>query len=233
MKIMVSSLRGLPIHASDGRVGKVADLLFDETTWHVRWFVIRTASWLMGGRTVLIHPSAVERLDSDAHMLNVGLTKRQLEDSPDILLDEPVSRQIEYGIRGERDWDPAWGNPRFVAGVLGGLGICVSKRRLNEEASMHKTPRGGGPNDQGDPRLQSVFSLIGKHVWATDDSVGYLVDVCVDNTGWSLEYFLADIRTWLRIHPIIIPPSAITTISWPDQEIRLHVRRSSLKKNLS
>ena len=62
MLFAVSSLKGCEIAASDGRIGTVKDVLFDDQTWRVRWMVVDTGQWLPG-RKVLIHPSAIAPLE--------------------------------------------------------------------------------------------------------------------------------------------------------------------------
>ena len=118
------SLNGFAIEASDGRLGVVTNLLFDDASWSVRWMVAHAGHWL-NRRTVLIHPAAIGAADQRRRVLSVRLTRAQVEAIPDILVDEPVSRQIDYGEHGLKELDPAWGNPRFVAGVWGGIGSAA------------------------------------------------------------------------------------------------------------
>jgi len=53
-----SALKGYAIDASDGEIGTVADFLFDDRTWLVRWLVVDTGTWLTG-RKVLLHPVVI------------------------------------------------------------------------------------------------------------------------------------------------------------------------------
>ena len=43
-----SAINGYAIEASDGRVGTVSDLLFEDVGWVVRWLVVDTGNWLSG-----------------------------------------------------------------------------------------------------------------------------------------------------------------------------------------
>ena len=47
-------LRGRPLQARDGEIGKIVQMYFDDETWVVRYIVVR-AGWLLG-REVLIAP---------------------------------------------------------------------------------------------------------------------------------------------------------------------------------
>jgi len=48
-----SAIREYKILASDGEIGAVKDLLFDDRTWTARWLVVDTGSWLFGRKVLL------------------------------------------------------------------------------------------------------------------------------------------------------------------------------------
>jgi len=52
----VKQLEELVIGATDGPIGKVKDLYFDDEAWVVRYVVVDTNRWL-GGREVLVSPT--------------------------------------------------------------------------------------------------------------------------------------------------------------------------------
>lgn len=66
-----SELRGYEIAATDGTVGSVDDLLFDEARWALRWAVADTGGWL-SGRKLLLPASALGHPDAGARRLAVG-----------------------------------------------------------------------------------------------------------------------------------------------------------------
>lgn len=73
-----ADLVGFPIHASDGDIGQVEDLVVDETTWTITGIVVDTRKWLPG-RKVVVPCSAVHGIDWKEHRVNVNLTRDQLE----------------------------------------------------------------------------------------------------------------------------------------------------------
>ena len=54
-----SAINGFAIEASDGRLGTVTDLLFEDVGWIVRWLVVDTGNWLPDRRKVLLPLSAL------------------------------------------------------------------------------------------------------------------------------------------------------------------------------
>ena len=79
----VRLLKGLAIHATDGELGTAGQFYFDDETWAIRYLTVQTGGWL-GGRQVLISPFAIRHTDWPAKRLDVALTKKQVENSPDI-----------------------------------------------------------------------------------------------------------------------------------------------------
>src|SRR5271166_2798633 len=88
-----SAINRYAIAASDGRLGTVCDFLFDDANWLIRWLVVDTGNWL-SGRKVLLPPSVLGHLDPKGQKFSVGLTMQQVEDSPEIDTERPVSRQM-------------------------------------------------------------------------------------------------------------------------------------------
>ena len=88
----LTSLLGYVIRATDGDNGNVNDFLFEDDTWVLKYLVVKTGTWLHG-RRVLITPSALGQPDWSSHGLPVKLTRIEVQDSPDISADKPVSLQ--------------------------------------------------------------------------------------------------------------------------------------------
>jgi hypothetical protein len=128
MLIVGSALRGYAIQASDGRIGTVKTLLFDDISWKIRSLVIDTGNWL-SGRKVLVHPSAIGTLDHPGHNLLVRLSKAQVEAGPDIEQDRPVTMQMQSDLQSYYGWDPYWG-PNFYGPV--GFGIAPGATSTGE-----------------------------------------------------------------------------------------------------
>jgi hypothetical protein len=90
----ISDMRGFTIRAADGELGSIDDFLFDDEQRAIRYLVANTGGWLFG-RLVLVSPIAFRSVDWDGQRFEVELTRQQVEDSPAILQDEPVSRWKE------------------------------------------------------------------------------------------------------------------------------------------
>jgi uncharacterized protein YrrD len=55
---LITAIKGSQVLASDGEIGKVKEIYFDDDRWVVRYLVVDTGGWLTR-RHVLISPHAV------------------------------------------------------------------------------------------------------------------------------------------------------------------------------
>jgi hypothetical protein len=77
-----SRLKGFHLHASDGEIGHVDDFLVDPS-WKVAYLVVDTSNWV-GGKSVLVSPTAIANIDVEKQEIRVRLTRKEIEKSPSI-----------------------------------------------------------------------------------------------------------------------------------------------------
>ena len=92
----VHDLRRVTIAATDGELGSVRDLYFDDISWAVRYLVVDTGSWLPD-RWALISPKSVRRWDANSSTLHMDLTKTQFK----ACVDMNTRPGIDQAIRGQ------------------------------------------------------------------------------------------------------------------------------------
>ncbi len=232
-----SSLKGLELHASDGRLGTVVDLLFEDTSWKVRWVVVDTGGWL-NRRNVLIHPSAVTSAGRGAVRVDVALSMAQVEGSPEIGQDRPVSRRMEEDTYAYYGWDPLWSGGMFAGGMYGGMsGIAspVSAPALFGAGAAHEAGHVAGHTgsslEEGDPHLRSVAEVTGYHVHATDGDIGHVQDFLVDQASWGVRYLVVDTSNWWFGQHVLVSPHAIKEVDWSERHVLLVIVREQVKSS--
>ena len=209
-----SSLKGYKIAATDGSIGSVSDLLFDDTTWKLRWMVVDTGGWL-GGAKVLIHPSMIGMADDVDETLAVRLSRKQVEHSPGHLQDRPVSQQSESDLYDYYGWDPTWTGSFFgpAATMPGGLNSDLARRHNRAQL----------PVDAGDPHLRSINAVTGYHVHAADGAIGHVEDMLIDDQSWLINYLIVDTSNWWIGQHVLISPYAVTDINYSDSIVSLDI----------
>lgn len=207
----ISVLRGYAIEANDGPLGTVKDLLFDDRSWKLRWLVVETGCW-QTERKVLLHPSAVMRTDRMLHLLIMNLTRSQVEKSPGIDWDLPLSQRLEGRLYSYYHLDPTWGGRSYF------------DRQANPPPMIL-------PRDlpTGDGHLRSTLAITGYGVQAKDGDIGHVENFLFDDIDWSLRYLVIDTRTWWHGKRVLLSPYAITDIDWFANRITVNVTRSTIR----
>ena len=82
------------VHASDGDVGHVEDMLVDDQTWAIRYLVVNTSNWWLGYR-VLIAPQWIQGISWSDSKVSVKLTRNAIEGAPAYEAGAPLDRVQE------------------------------------------------------------------------------------------------------------------------------------------
>lgn len=218
MMSIASALKGLSICASDGKVGSISDMLFDDRTWRLRWMVADTGNWLPG-RLVLLHPQVMGKPDFNRKSLTVALTRARVEESPDIQNDLPVSRQMEQGVFAYYGWDPGWGGGAFAMdGMMPPLAATEATAVMDAQ-------------HEGDPHLRSITTTDGYIIHATDGEIGHVSDFLVDTATWTLRYVIVDTGNWWPGKHVLLAPSSVTEIDWINETMTVDVSQDKIRSS--
>jgi hypothetical protein len=90
----VREVVGYGVRTSDGREGRVFNLIVDDASWVVHFAVINTGKWL-AGRRVMISTARVARIDWENFVVNVRLECKEAEELPDYDNEESVNTALE------------------------------------------------------------------------------------------------------------------------------------------
>jgi hypothetical protein len=221
-----SAINGYDIEASDGALGTVSDLLFEDVGWIIRWLVVDTGNWLPG-RKVLLPLSALGQPDRALRRFPVKLTMQQVRGSPDIDTDLPVSRQIEAHVYDYYGWNPYWIGGYFPMGS--GIATPFVAPLYGHESKSPDLGSADVQPNEGDPHLRSIATVTGYHIHATDGEIGHVEDFLVDDAGWDIRYIKVDTRNWWPGERVLIAPHSVREIDWADKLIHLDVNRKKVK----
>lgn len=220
----LKSLRGDDIVASDGVLGDVHDFFFDDHSWQLRYLVIDTGNWLPG-RRVMVSPRSIASIDAKRGKLKVNLSREEIESSPGIAADAPVSRQHEIDLADHFRW------PRYWEEFPSGVGIPPMIPSLQHEAAA-AAPYGPAEEIRArhDPNLRSAAEVEGYHVAARDGQIGHIDDFLVDDVDWTLRYLVVDTRNWLPGRHVLVAPAWTRGIDWGDQKLLVDADRETIEQ---
>lgn len=218
-----SALKGYTIEAKDGKIGSVSDFLFDDARWKMRWLIVDTGQWLTE-RRVLVHPSVVGRADYERLTLPVGLTRAEIEGSPEIRRDQPFSAEIEQSLYDYYRCNAVWGQNYFAGG--GGEEGRDPPAPPPPFIASEAAPEAAASDI---PYLRSVDVLTGFHLAATDGEIGHVTDLLIDDESWDVRYLVVDTRNWLPGRQVLISPYAVKAIDWDEEIIHLDLARGQVE----
>lgn len=229
----MKDLQGYALQATDGIIGDLKDFYFDDQSWIVRYLIVDAGTWL-SSRKVLVSPMSITGSSATLKVFHSSLTREQVKNSPDIDTDKPVSRQHELQ---HLDY---YGHPRYWEGVgfAGGVypsWLTGSDSRKPAVAAPSSLPDNTRKTDQvnrdtnAHPHLRSCNAILQYHVHATDGDIGHVQGMLVDEETWTVRYMIVNTSAWWLGHEVLIAPSWIQNVSWPDRAVTVDMSRQTLK----
>jgi len=212
------TLKGYKLDSLDGEFGEVKEFYFDDHHWTIRYLVANTGNWLTG-RQVLISPYAlVAAIKAEEHIA-VNLTKKQIEGSPSLNSDKPVSRQFEESYYGYYGWPMYWGGP-FMWGPY----PYISRDREQWKKSTQD-------EKAWDSHLRSTDSVQGHNIQALDGEIGHVEDFIIDDETWAIRYLIVDTRNWWPGKKVLVSPRWIERVSWSESKVFVNLSREAIKQS--
>ncbi len=217
MLTTVKDLTGYTLQSRDGEIGKVKEFYFDDRHWAVRYLVVDTGNWLKE-RRVLISPYALLSMNEDKRQVAVDLTKKQIEGSPSLENDKPVSQQFEESYYEYYGWPVYW----------------YGSYTWGNESFMVPHPEIGSKNRAGkswNPHLRSYYAVQGYHIQAKDGEIGHVEDYILHDETWKIRYLVVDTRNWLPGRKVLISPKWIERVSWDEMKVIVNLNRETVKES--
>ncbi|MDR3564345.1 MAG: PRC-barrel domain-containing protein [Negativicutes bacterium] len=212
------TLLGYSLHSLDGEVGKIKQFYFDDRHWTIRYLVADTGNWLPG-KQVLLSPHALSAVNKEEQYIAVNLTKKQIEDSPPLDSDKPVSRQFEESYYEYYGWPMYWN------------GLLMWGPYLHIERDRGKS-RKFNPNEKvWDPCLRSTSAVSGYEIQASDGEIGHVEDFVIDDETWAIRYLVINTRNWWPGKKVLISPRWIERVSWGPSKVYVNLSRDAIRKS--
>ena len=217
MFLQAGNLNGYKLGARDGEIGSVKEFYFDDQNWAVRYLVADTGDWL-SGRQVLISPYALNPVDTAGKVIPVDLTKKQIEDSPSLDTDKPVSRQFEIEYYPYYGYSAYWGGP-FLWGASA----------YPDRAQGGWAEAAASGEKAGDAHLRSTHDVSGQTIEASDGEIGHVEDFVIDDQSWSIRYLIVATRNWLPGTKVIISSEWVERIDWEGGKVQINLTRDAVQ----
>jgi hypothetical protein len=218
MLVKAKTLKGYKLDSKNGEIGKVKEFYFDDKHWAIRYLVADTGNWLTGNQ-VLISPYALVSVNKEEENIGVNLTKKQIEDSPSLNSDKPVSLQFEEDLHGYYGWPTYWSG----SDMWGDYPYIIHDNKEWKASNENKK--------KWDRHLRSTNFITGHNIQASDGELGHIDDFIIDDETWAIRYLIIDTTNWWAGKKVLVSPKWIDRISWEESSVFVNLTRDSIKQS--
>ncbi|MGA7720417.1 MAG: PRC-barrel domain-containing protein [Ignavibacteriaceae bacterium] len=210
------TLEGYKLQSLDGEIGNVKDFYFDDHYWVIRYLVADTGNWLTG-KQVLISPYAMIAANKEKEHINIDLTKKQIEDSPSLKTEKPVSRQFEEQYNRHYGWPMYWGD----SAIWGYYPYLKRDQKTLKESAQSK--------NAWDPHLRSTREVTNYNIHASDGEIGHIEDFIINTETWTIHYLIIDTRNLWPGKKVLISTQWIENIKLSESKVFVNLTRAAIK----
>ena len=202
-------LVGSPVMASDGKIGRIHTFLLDDRSWMVRYIVVEVSHWVQRDVVLAVATSgcsaisAYDQPDWATCTFHVHMTRRQVNESPDIETKKPVSLQQRLALEEQFGLFATWIDQDLL----------MTSRPTGVERPVHGNE---------DPHLRSTQDMHGYVVGGADGTMGSLQGFVLDESSWHIGFLNVKSGGWLRQRSLLIPSRQVQQVSWAWRRIHVY-----------
>ncbi|MBP1970151.1 sporulation protein YlmC with PRC-barrel domain [Virgibacillus natechei] len=225
MLYFTTELKTYHIYASDGEMGKIRDLYFDDTQWAIRYAVVDTRKWLPG-RRVLLSPTAFINLNESNENLEVKYDKEAIRNSPAIPEENPISKDVEDSLIDYYGWSRYWIGNALWGPEYGPLSTSKGEEPTKEQMKYDQQMNGQ------DYDLRSENETINYKVHADNGKVGRVADMIYDDEQWKIQYIVVQSNeSMVEEEYIVYTPGDIQSVDWFEEDIYVKGSLEEMKQS--
>jgi PRC-barrel domain len=90
----IAAVSGYHIHATDGEIGHVEDFLVGDDDWKIHYLIVDTKNW-WPAKKVLISPRLASEINWNDRLVNLGVDRQRVKDSPEYNATTTVDQAYE------------------------------------------------------------------------------------------------------------------------------------------
>lgn len=88
-------IKGYEVHALDGNIGQINNIIIDDKDWSIRYAVIDTSSWLPWSKNVLIGVNWMDEISYTSKQIKINLDVETIKSAPEFDHSEPIDEKYE------------------------------------------------------------------------------------------------------------------------------------------
>lgn len=219
---------GATIRATDGDIGTLQDLYFEEDRWTVRYLLVDTGKWF-SGKKVLLSPMSVHG-EWGMTGVRVNLTKDQVWNSPEFDDRQPLSRAGETKVLGYYGYPYYWGATNVWGSYDNPAALLTAPAAAR--VPIESTSSGTGIDPEARD-LRSTNKSTGYHLHATDGEIGHVDDFLIGQESWRIRYLLVDTSNWIGGRSVLVSCDTLQGVDRDRSMLHVSVTRDAIRNGPS
>lgn len=228
MFYLTSTLKSYNIHATDGKMGKVKNVCFDDHSWAIRYIKVDTHKWLPA-RDVYVSPSSVTEINEKEELVEINHTKETIKNSPTIPADAELSKSNEESLTEYYGWNRYWRGQNLWGAVDRPLVPTIPVQDQENTAKRNEMEM----NENTSYVLLDESETIGIKVHGHDGKMGEITDLVFDDDNWKIDYLLVKYVKVPSEKYYLIKSEHITSVEWPEKDIYVDLKADFLEHQTS
>jgi len=209
----VKSLEGYNIHATDGNIGELETIHFNDQSFDASYLVVKLGSF-WDAKEVLILPTSAHRVDWVKQDINVDLSQEQIKKSVPYTADMPVEELNDF--IDERNL-----RSLYLAEPWSGAMLPLWFPDMSEGLNLLE--------EVGDKHLRCVERVSDYKVDASDKACGVVDDFIIDDETWKLKYIVVDTNGILPFGKVLVSVSHIEKFDEDHDKVILDLSADEIK----
>jgi hypothetical protein len=156
----------------------------------------------------------------------VALDKEQVEASPEIDLDGPVSNRLLGDLHNHYGWPATWSEDELLGTTYIGARPTIEPGPRSK--GLRTTPQ-NDPKEPVDRHLRSAKEILGYQILATDERVGPVEDLLIDDTDWVIRYLLVKADQSASGQPVLVSTELVRRVGWTDDTVQVLLTREQVQ----
>lgn len=237
----IKDLFGYSVAATDGKAGKVKDVLFGDRNWRMRYLDVETCRGFHLNLRYLSDPEGAEASPTrrlietkDLEAPPLGLKRREIPSrlsadeiascegfgshlSAEGMYEMEFRRFFRHAIYDER---PLFGS----FGLAGYMPPVTAYEHTDEEIRNHLDRMGKIAGEH----LHSAKAVIGYHLVGSDETLGMVGDLILDVENWRIAYLVLDTRHGVPSRKYLVDMKAVKRLDWSSSTMETDLTSNSL-----
>lgn len=214
MQKNAKDLTGFTVQATDGRLGTVQDIYFDDRSWTIRYLKV-----LADGRDrhFLVPVPAFKQPHWEKREFDLNVTKERIGRGPGLDIDAPVTFDHELQLAQFYEW-PVYPGPSHEVPTRGELSSPEMQTAVIDDELSER-------------QLLGVNEVAGYRVLASGEGIGRLAGLVIDDIFWTVSYLAVDLDGAAGSGTILVGPDMIGDILTERSEVTTTLLKENVVPN--